>query len=261
MRLLVATGFLCLLWTALAAAQSNDPRAYDRAIEQALVEFESGHWEEAYNLFREAHRLKPSARTLRGLGLVSYELGDYPEALVHLRAALSNETRPLTTKQRQEVETIVQRVEGLVGTIAIEVTPRDANVLVGKTATEARELQVSVGNVLVRAEREGYVAAEQVVKVRGGERHAVRLQLVSLTAKPQAPAAALTLKEPPRRARADDGDESIWSSPWLWTGVGAVIAGGVAVAIVVATSSADSSSDFPEGNVDVSYEALRAREP
>ena len=34
-------------------------------------------------------------------------------------------------------------------------------------------------------------------------------------------------------------DDTIWASPWLWTGVGAVVAGGIVTAILLSSGSED----------------------
>src|SRR5689334_12069641 len=83
--------------TAGAAQDETDgaPEGYEALIEAALTEFGAGHWEEARALFRQAHASFPNARTLRGMGMASFELRDYPEALGELGAALTDDRRPL----------------------------------------------------------------------------------------------------------------------------------------------------------------------
>src|SRR5688572_7254192 len=53
---------------------------YKRAVEEALKEYGLGHFEEARSLFRRAHGIYPNARTLRGLGMVEFELRHYVRA-------------------------------------------------------------------------------------------------------------------------------------------------------------------------------------
>ena len=49
----------------------HEAEDYQAAVRQAVAELEAGHYPEALALFREAHELSPSARTLRGLGLAA----------------------------------------------------------------------------------------------------------------------------------------------------------------------------------------------
>src|SRR5690349_17885891 len=89
-----------------APAQPASPgdRDYDATIESALNEYRLGNWDEATALFVRAHALRPSARTLRGMGLSEFENRKYVLALVHCSAALSDARNPLNTEQRGELE-------------------------------------------------------------------------------------------------------------------------------------------------------------
>jgi hypothetical protein len=250
-------GLLLLLVTTTVHAQKAD---YDRLIREALMEFEHARWPEAYALFSQAHQISPNARTLRGLGVVSYELGEYPEALQHLQAALESRVKPLSPKLRTQVQELLERARRLVGTLEVQVTPAGAQVLVGRRALEQHETQVPVGKVTVRAEKSGYAPAERVVTIRGGRRHTLRLKLIPVgapgpsTAAAQPGTAAMVSPQPGADA---DPDGSVWSSPWLWTGVGLVVVGGVVLGLVVAGSSqGDDQEGFPQGNVGVAFSAL-----
>ncbi|HEX6239538.1 MAG TPA: hypothetical protein VFZ61_01540, partial [Polyangiales bacterium] len=59
--------------TAQSAAKSGPP-GYADAIEQALSELEAANYPEAREEFQRAHAIYPNARTLRGLGMVEFEL-------------------------------------------------------------------------------------------------------------------------------------------------------------------------------------------
>src|SRR3954452_13107151 len=63
-----------------ARADARQDAAYEAAIAEAVAHFSAAHWSEARALFLRAHEIKPSARTLRGLGVVEFELGHYAEA-------------------------------------------------------------------------------------------------------------------------------------------------------------------------------------
>jgi hypothetical protein len=66
--------------------------------------------------------------------------------------------------------------------------------------------------------------------VKGGEHELLTIELRPVHRGP----ALATGAAPPR-----DGDASLWSSPWLWTGVGALVVGGVVTALVLARDSDD----------------------
>src|SRR5262249_43441282 len=73
----------------LRADEGTDERgAVQGLIADAVAEYDAGHFEEARALFRRAQAEAPSARTLRGIGMASFELRDYVEADRALAAAL-----------------------------------------------------------------------------------------------------------------------------------------------------------------------------
>ena len=69
-------------------------------IGDAVAEYDAGHFQEARALFRQAHESPPTARTLRGIGMCSFELRDYVEATRSLGASLRDTRRPLTERSR-----------------------------------------------------------------------------------------------------------------------------------------------------------------
>src|SRR5262245_2196729 len=109
--LLLACLSLSLPHTAAAQARggSSEDAEYRQVVEEALAEFNRGNWEEAAALFERAHRLNPSARTLRGMGLTAYEARRYVDATRHLSEALTETRRPLTPAQREEVTQTLDR--------------------------------------------------------------------------------------------------------------------------------------------------------
>jgi len=93
----------CLLPAlAFADAAVSEPPAYRPLVEQALAEMKLGHFDEAHTQFLEAHRMFPSARTLRGLGFVAFEQRHYVEAVALLEQALASTTKPLDGALRTE---------------------------------------------------------------------------------------------------------------------------------------------------------------
>jgi tetratricopeptide (TPR) repeat protein len=82
--------------SAAVEAHEAAPSEYERMVGLAFREYELGNYAEARAGFLEAHRLSPSARTYRALGMVEYELKNYGDAIERLRQALSC-VRPSTT--------------------------------------------------------------------------------------------------------------------------------------------------------------------
>lgn len=104
------------------------------------------------------------------------------------------------------------------GRLDVTVDPSDARVRVTGPSAPLERLTGTAyvlvpGSYVVSAAREGFREAAEGVVVRSGTQNAVRLTL--------------------------EDDQSLWSSPWFWTGVGAVVAAAATVAIVAAAQPDD----------------------
>ena len=158
-------------------AQSGE---YRELIDQALSEFKHKNWPEARVLFRRAHELTPSARTQRGIGMVSYEMRDYVNAVTALSAALVDQRQALTDSQRKECEVLLTRSRTFVGSYALKLEPSQADV----TLDGAQLVRDSEGHVLVsfgehslRATAPGFQDSVSKLVVQGGEQGELRVML------------------------------------------------------------------------------------
>jgi tetratricopeptide (TPR) repeat protein len=105
------------------AAPAPASAEYSRVIDEALEEYRLLHYEEARSLFERAHAIEPSARTLRGLGMVEFELRHYVRASELLEEALKSERRPLTPEQREAVERLLARTRLYISEYKLSVRP------------------------------------------------------------------------------------------------------------------------------------------
>jgi len=262
-------------------AHAQPTSDYGALIAEGLSEFELGNWTEAYTLFKRAHEGSPNARTLRGMGMTSYELKRYPRALQQLKASLASVDNPLTAEQRTHVEGLIERSSRLVGSLELTVNPPEAIVVVNREQTDKRSLTVPVGEVTVRAELPGHAPIERVVIVDSGQSYPVNIDFPPVIAEPAPPAAAAPAPPPtpvavvpteepaPQKKQSVDiglasagsqqptEQDSLVSSPWLWVGVGLAVVGGV-VAGVLLSGTDDPDSPVPPGNVDRAFEVLEA---
>ncbi len=161
------------LSASLCLAQSKDERAYKELIEQALSEFKLRNWPEARVFFRQAHELSPNARTLRGIGMVSFEMRDYQQAVQQLSAALVDARQPLNDAQRGECEGLLARARTFVGSYRLLLTPATAQAtLDGGALVRDQEglLLVPFGEHALRVIAEGYQETTLRLRVQGGER-------------------------------------------------------------------------------------------
>lgn len=96
----------------------------------AVAEYDAARYAEALALFRRAHELAPTARTLRGIGMAAFESGLYVAALRALRASLLETERALTDAQRDHVSRLIERTEAFVAILTLDVSPAGATVLI-----------------------------------------------------------------------------------------------------------------------------------
>jgi hypothetical protein len=165
------------------AAQSEpqqDEREYQRTIARALQEYQLAHWDEAETLFARAHALKPSARTERGMGLAAFENRKYALAVSHLHAALVDTRRPLTARQRQEVERALEQASTFVARVSLAITPPDASLTldgVPPVRSSDGALLLDPGEHELIASAPGHEQRSVRIEAAGGMQREVRIAL------------------------------------------------------------------------------------
>src|SRR4029077_3378967 len=186
------SGRLALLLAVLAASNQSfaapgspvqDPSEtsqYRGMLEEAVSEYDAHRYEEARALFRRAHEIAPTARTLRGIGMASFELREYVEALRSLEGALVDKRRALTSLQRQQVEALIERTRAFVGRFFLKLSPKETVLRVdGSPAVIESDgsLMLSFGRHALTAEAPGAVTESREINVIGGERQELSFQL------------------------------------------------------------------------------------
>jgi tetratricopeptide (TPR) repeat protein len=219
-----------------SAAETSEPPGYRALVEQGLSEFSVHHYEEARALFARAHALYPNARTHRALGLAAFELRNYIEAVNHFELALSSKLRPLDDDLRKQAEEVLERAYGFIGRVQVTREPKAAELSLDSQAVVLPAngvLLVRIGEHTLEAQAAGFASQKQRFEITGGERTALRIRLLPLS--PANVAAAGAPATSPQQADQAPAARRAWyKSPWLWTGVGIVLAGaaaGVGVAV------------------------------
>lgn len=219
---------------------------YSSHVDRALKEYARGNWPEAKVFFTRAHALRPSARTLRGLGLTSYEMRSYVEACDYLRLALDSRERPLTDEMRKTVETALGEAMSFVARYRVVLEPPNANLEVDDRVPVLREdaLWLDPGTHVLSVRAEGYKPASRTLAVHGGERAELRVVLerqqgatIATADRPApepAPTAASSVEITPLPsqpvAEASQAEPSHWNTQRI-VGLGLGIGGVVAAAI------------------------------
>jgi tetratricopeptide (TPR) repeat protein len=237
-RLIMAATVLAL-FRLPAHAQDAD---FNDVIKRAVVEFDQGHWEEASALFRRAHEQNPSARTWRGLGLTSFELRRYVNAIAELEAALADPRKPLTNQQRKEVETVLARAREFVSIYRVRVLPSEAEVIVDghPAALNQGQLFLDPGphTLLVRAS--GYQERREDLRAAAGVKDELSIELSVTGPAEDGPLEAAAPAEPrPDAPSPPQRRRRVWT--WVLGGA-SVAAGAAAIGLGVATDA--KSEDF-----------------
>jgi len=242
---LLALGCVCVCMSHPARAEppsapSAAPSGYASLIESALQELADQHFEEARALLTQAHAIHPNARTLRGLGMVEFELRNYASAIELLEQALTSEEKTLDPSLRAATETLLARARGFVGTVHLDVRPEGhrASVLVDGVPvhlTKGGCLTLEVGDHLVEVHEDGYLPERRKVSVRGGEREMLRIALRNTGG-----AGDLTRERTP-----------LLKNAWLWSGIAFVLAGAAAATAVTLSRPEERSSVADGGNTGI----------
>lgn len=261
MRVLAWAGLACSLvfiqlWSPQSAAAqargssnaAGEDAEYRSVIEEALAEYNRGNWEEAAALFDRAHRLNPSARTLRGMGLTAYEARRYVDAIRYLADALSETRRPLTQAQRDEVSSTLERARRFVAHLRLNIGPAEAKVTINGRPAEPDskgDVTTDPGLLDVEITADGYESALRRVRLTAGGQEELNVQLSRTRAEaPLAPQVSLSSPQtaPPAAVQAEPVDEGNAIGTLKW------VVGGVAVAGLIT------------GGVLVGYQKVKASE-
>lgn len=242
---------------AVSGGEDGEPAGYSAVVDEAISEYAAGRFEEARALFTRAHAISPNARTLRGLGMVAFELRSYAECVQQLEQALASKVKPLNGPLRGQTEGLLARARGFVGRFTLLLQPADTRLVVDGNAVQllaGRTLDLDVGDHLLELSAPGYDAQRRTLRVTGGETRTLEFDLTD--GSQLAPAAVASAgvgasdgaphSAPAGATEADDDGGSLLESPWFWVAAVAVAAG-TAVGLGVALSGETTREDEPYG--------------
>lgn len=230
-----------LLWAlsltpqAHAEGKTKESGAYNDAVRLGLQEFEDKNFAEARAHFVRAHALAPSARTLRALGMVEFELKHYAESAKLLSEALAAREKPLEPDKRAHAQELLGRAQGYIGAITLEIAAETTVIVDGVTTnlSNGRELVLEVGDHALEFQAPDHIAQKRMLTIRGGERSTLRVALLPLSAPSSTKGSTNeSSAQAPTSQPSAPKERRALKSPWLWTAVGLVVAGAAAGAAV-----------------------------
>ncbi len=182
-----ALGAACLAATfAVACASATfaqpTPDSYEHWIDRALEAVNAGDWATAYSAFGHAHELEPSARALRGMGVVSFRMGRYARAVSLLQQALQERSKPLDAKLRRYVQRLMDELTPLVARRQIIVNAEPVHIAVdGESAyaDASGEIILDPGTHMLRVDADGYNGQELPIDVAAGTTAQIEISLLS----------------------------------------------------------------------------------
>jgi hypothetical protein len=162
--------------------QSSDTttNSFDGFIESALQAYDAGRFAEARTAFRRAHAIQPTARTLRTIGMCSFNLGDYADAVENLEASLTDQRKPLTDEHRKHAQDLINRANPHIGRFHLRLTPAEASLTVDGQAPLMighSELLLEAGRHEIDVQAPGFRGTQSVLDVDGGDRTTLEVRL------------------------------------------------------------------------------------
>ena|GEM_PF-7011830 len=206
------------------------PPEYTRAIDAAVQAHGRGDFLEARNFFERAHRIYPNARSLRGLGHVEFELGNYVKAVKYLSASLDSQVKPLDALLAERVRALLDQAKARVGMVRLDVKPQTTRVSLDGSPV-GDELGTTIflapGDHVFEFRAQRRLSERRELRVEGGEEIVIQVALSSLAAPPAPAESARSQVESSR------GTEKR-RKRWLWaSSIAAVVVGGTVTALVL----------------------------
>jgi hypothetical protein len=216
------------------AADASETAQYRSLLADAVSEYEARRFDEARALFRRANDLSPNARTLRGIGMASFELRDYVEAYRALLASLAEKRKPLTPDQRRQIEGLLEKTRAFTAHFAIRPIPADATVRVDGDVplVEADgRVTLGLGRHTIAVDAAGRVPELREIHVFGGENRDLdfRLRLVEQPMAASTPPIDVRPVAPPATPPVDTG---VSNNIWWFAGAGTMAVGAVITGIL-----------------------------
>lgn len=226
-------------WAPPAPAQTDDgpgSAAEDplaeagRRFDQGVAYYNEGRYGAALAEFLRAYEISGEWTVLYNLGQVSAALGRAADAYVYFQRYLADGGGEVGEMRRAEVHDSMAALEPRIARIAVEVDVAGAEILVdGRrcgTSPLAEPVVVEPGSHVVEVRGELIAGGRERREIILASGLTETVRVASATPPPPPP------PPPPPGGETGDG-ESVWSSWWLWTIVGAVVVGGAVTAGVL----------------------------
>lgn len=231
----------------LAAQASGEPSQSEMAAARALFQSGiehggAGRWTEALADFERSYAIVAIPVTLLNLAGAQAELGQVVAATESYRRFLAEATRGRARRYRSRAQASLAAAEARVAHLTLAIVDLGSGDTLAVDDDEVSRAMVGVampldpGDHVVQVLRDGEPVVEERLTLADGAE-----QSLAMTVPPPAVQVAVRVdlsptveaEERPAVDLQDDSGGSVVSSPWLWTGVGVVVAGVVLTAVLV----------------------------
>ncbi len=136
--------------------------------------YQDTNYQGALAEFEAAYAAKPGPGSLQNVALCQKALFRYREAAQTLQQLLALHDAELSDGEKKAVRDAITELDGLVGSIVVEVEPSDAKVTIDGRALSPGEqkagVEVNVGEHTLVADESGYARLVRVVSVASGQK-------------------------------------------------------------------------------------------
>jgi tetratricopeptide (TPR) repeat protein len=218
------------------AAPDNVQQARER-FQRGAELYKEGSFDAAFAEFSRAYEIAPNYRVLYNLGQVELERHDFASAMRFFQRYLTDGGAEVDAERRAEVEREISSLKNRVAELTVKSNVTGVEVSIDGTVIGTLPLSepvlVSAGVRRIAARRDGYQPIDRALRVAGGDKPVLELQLEPIqSAKPvSAPTSA-----------AADRSGGLPAGAWIGF-VAAGVFGGTAVTFGILTQKKDEDLD------------------
>lgn len=204
---------------------------------------------EAVGKFKQAYELSAAPKNAAQYGLCLLALSRWTDADFYLTEAVAAKEDAWVKKNRSVLKDASESAKSHIGRVEILGSPEGANVRVSGrivgTLPLAADIPVNEGSVDIEVSAEGYADSTRTIVVGGASHQSVVIRLAPATSTSPLAIAPLPADGVAHATVADEPErsKSAFHSPWLWAGVGVVVA---AIGVSVLVMSGGTSYPQPD---------------
>jgi len=209
------------------AAAPEDESSAKSHFERGVGLFEDGDFASALFEFETAYTGSNNPHLLYNIAVSQYELHRYAAATRSYRRYLDALEDELPPPRVEKVKERLATLELRVGTLIVESRPAGAVVSSGgeTLGVTPAELVFDLGEREIRLEKDGFESQTKTVRIVGGERSSVSLELSEALA--DVPTLSTAPAVAPRPAPAPDEDEGVAPDSYRGLRTGSIVVGAV----------------------------------